>query len=365
MKYIFSHIFILLLLVCQNLTAQTYHSRLLSELGSTVGFQTSESIHSDTYFDAGTAYGMPLTARTDDNGGITHLGLKLFPTELKTQVSPLVYDFVERYFLKILSQSDATQLKLMLKDDKFLFTKGNVALIKRLTASTPFSISRTENKFYELTWSENGQPFLAVAFPIQCELLLGMSQDEIEKTVSQDIFSTNPKFEDEVIQDYELFKDSIYRSAPVENFNIDKLNTCSYYVKDTLENYHLVMSEDNIDLSVLNLFHRTTPYDINIVVTQQLYGKQQDSYAVTLQQLLAFFREKNLTVYTGIEGESETHIQVLIIAESKDLGYNHLLSVLVPKGFLTSNSSECLAKLTAYIPVHNLKAIYQENKKKK
>ena len=82
-----------------------------------------------------------------------------------------------------------------------------------------------------------------------------------------------------------------------------------------------------------------------------------------MKQWLNYCHAENLTVYTAVETEYDNGTKVLVIAENKDLGYNHVLSVIVPKAFLSSPTLEFPAKLNAFITTHNVKNLYEKYKK--
>ena len=54
-------------------------------------------------------------------------------------------------------------------------------------------------------------------------------------------------------------------------------------------------------------------------------------------------------------------MKVLIVAESVQLGYNHILSAIVPvkKGGI-ADKEVIAVKLNAFIPTHNVATLYQE-----
>ena len=65
----------------------------------------------------------------------------------------------------------------------------------------------------------------------------------------------------------------------------------------------------------------------------------------------------------AVETEYDAATQILLIAENKDLGYNHVLSVMVPKDFAIVSNRALTAKLNAFITTHNVKNLYQQYRK--
>ena len=340
-------------------------TKLLQSLAKSISFVPSDTLSAGSY-DAGTALGMPLTVEYDNRHSVTHLGFRLFAPEMKQQYASDVYNFLERYMFELYCWKEPTSLQQKLKDDKVMFTQGTIADIKKINESSAVSIERVENKYYEVTWSNDGQAFLSVAFPIQFELLLGMPQVEIEQKM-YDMIKGASAFEESALPQMEQITDSLYRSVPSKHYELESVNTCSYYYKHADGTYSLVLDTLHQDLSATNIFHVMTSCANPIAVTQSLYGFKSREYTISLQQWLQHCHEAELTIYTAIEEEYDDGYKVLIVAESTDMGYNHLLSVIVPKGFLQKPTVLLKAKLNAFIPTHNVKNLYQQytTKKKK
>lgn len=335
-----------------------YQSTLLSELGKTIGYVPNDTLGAGTY-DAGSLLGKPLVVEYDNRHTITHLGFRLFSNEMKTMYTSDVYNFLERYFLELYCWKDKLTLNQKIHDDKVIFSQGAVADLKYINENTPFSISRVENKFYQVTWSDNGRTILDVAFPIQYELLLGMPQFEIEKMMYDFIVAAPQQPPYDGIGELELVKDSIYRTIPARYYQFESFNTCTYYYNHDSE-ATLVLDSINKDYSVINIFHQPTACSNPLSVEQSLYGFKKTEYTITLQQWLNYCRYAKLTVYTAIEEEYDDGYKILLVAESPDMGCNHLLSIIVPKNFLERPTAEFKVKMNAFIPTHNVKNLYQQ-----
>ena len=92
------------------------------------------------------------------------------------------------------------------------------------------------------------------------------------------------------------------------------------------------------------------------------------SYTITLNQWHNYCAEWGLKVFFAVEEEREDGILALIIAQSRELGFNHLLSVVIPDKFIIDKNTVLKVRLSPYIPTHNVKDLYQKeatNHKKK
>ena len=360
MKRISLYLILYIASLC-SASAAGYKSTLVKSLAMAIGYCPSDTV-SVGYHDAATSYRKPIVVCYDSDHTLTNIGLKLFHPDIRASYSPIVTDFLERYFLQLCTWKDKSTLSQKLHDDKVMFTAGSVSAISSITPETAFCISRTDSKYYEATWSVNSKPILSVAFPIQYELLLGMPQAEIEQGLADEIFHTMPAtFAPPQPQSLTETVEGIYQSAPVANYMIETLTTCTYYTKDNDGSYSLIVDAAHPDMSATNIFHDASAFDNNIVIDQELYGFKKKHFVASLQQLVAMFKMQGFTVYTSVESTSADARRVLIVAESKDLGYNHMLSVVVPDSFISNPKAEFTARLFAYIPTHNLKNLYKQS----
>ncbi len=337
----------------------SFHSQLLAELGKDIGYVPDSTLYAGVY-DAGSALGMPIIAEYDAHHNVTHLGFQLFPRDLKSKYASNVYDFVERYFLEMYCFKDKSMLKQKLRDDKVMFTVGSIADIKQICDTSALNISKVENKFYEVSWSNGGQTFLSLAFPIQYELLLGMPQVEISKSMYDMIIGAECTNDTFAIEKYIPMGNGIFKSNPEAHYELESVNTCTYHYNDKEGSYPLIVDTLYGDLSATNVFHIITKCNNPIDVEQSLYGFKKQKYSITLQQWVRYCISTHSTIYTSIEEEYDDAYKVLVVVSNKDLGYNHLLSVVVPKCFISKPTAMLEAKLNAFIPTHNVKNLYQQ-----
>ena len=74
-----------------------------------------------------------------------------------------------------------------------------------------------------------------------------------------------------------------------------------------------------------------------------------------------------MNIFFAVEEEREDGILAIVVAQCKELGFNHLLSVVIPDKFVNDQNAVLKVRLTPYIPTHNVKTLYQqetENHKK-
>lgn len=294
-------------------------------------------------------------------GSVSSQGLKLFNPEMKGAASKsqvVVMDFLERYFYQ-LSSMKGTSVQTKMADDKVYFRKGNLSDLSQVCDTMPFSMSLLD-RYYEVNWMKEDEPFITIVFPAQYDLLLGVQKDEalkqfkdmIVSAPSRETFSSIPS---ELIQ-----IDSLIFKTRSDSLELASLSDALYYNK-VRESYQPVFDEKHLAYSAANLFHGLIiNADYRMYVEQSVYGMTTINYTITLSQWLNYCAEWGLKVYFAIEEEREDGILALVIAQSKELGYHHLLSVVIPDKFVTDRNAVLKVRMTPFIPIHNVKDLYQK-----
>ena len=288
-------------------------------------------------------------------------GLKMFNPEMKASVpktQAVVMDFLERYFEE-LPNTKNTSKETKMADDKVYFRKGKQSDLSQICDTIPFSISLLD-RYYEVNWMKADEPFVTIVFPAQYDLLLGIQKDEALKQFKDAILAAPQRTGSIVVpSDLESLSDSLFQTKG-DTLELASLSDALYYNK-VREEYHPVFNNEYLAYSAANLFHGLIP-DANyrMYVEQSVYGMTTINYTISLSQWLNYCAEWGLKVYFAVEEEREDGILALVIAQSKELGYHHLLSVVIPDKFVTDQNAVLKVRMTPYIPVHNVKDLYQK-----
>ena len=296
-------------------------------------------------------------------------GLKLFSPEMKEAVpksQKVVMDFMERYFYD-LSKFKQTARASVMAEDKVYFRKGDYSDLTQISETMPFSINLLD-KYYEVNWQRETEPFVTIVFPAQYELLSGLKKDEAMEKFKEAVLAAPPRKQmPSITLELQQVNDSLYCSKG-DTLLLAEMTDALYYYKER-EKFEPVFDKNHLDYSAANLFHGLIQdSDYRMYVEQSLFGMKTIDYTITLSQWLNYCSEWGLKVFFAVEEVREDGVLALVIAKSQELGFHHLLSVVVPDKFITDQNAVLKVRLTPYIPVHNVKDLYKKevsNRKRK
>ena len=288
-------------------------------------------------------------------------GLELFSPEVKAAAPKpqvVVMDFLERYFSQLSSLKETT-VQTKMADDKVYFRKGRPSDLSQVCDTMPFSLN-FHDRYYEVSWMKVGSPFITIVFPAQYDLLLGMQKDEALKHF-KDMIVVAPQRTDSMGTPSELVQiDSMVYKTPGDSLELASLTDALYYNK-VCETYLPVFGKNRLDYSAANLFHGLiADADYRMYVEQSVYGMTTINYNIQLSQWLNYCAEWGMKVFFAVEEQREDGVLALVIAQNKALGCHHLLSVVIPDKFVTDPSAVLKVRMTPFIPIHNVKDLYQK-----
>lgn len=291
--------------------------------------------------------------------------LHLFSPKVKKEYPSVVYDFLERYLCEINRlQYEEADIVQKLHNDKVIFVIGAPTSVQQITDDLTFNIAQRDDKLYEVSWTdEQGNVILDMAFPMQYELLLGKPKVEIEKEFLSELRGNYPYTPQSfTVSNLIPQEDGCLMTDPALNYYVESLNTAVYYQKDSIGNLYPTFTDSDKWHSSANLFQGLLDSigEYRLYVEQQLYGFQKSCYTITLEQWIAYCQAMKLIIYFGIEEEREDGLKALLIAQSIDLGFNHMLSLVIPSDFVANRKTVLKATLNAYIPTQNVKELYQQ-----
>lgn len=293
--------------------------------------------------------------------------LQLFSPETRqimNKSQQVVMNFLERYFQTLSVQSQKAIMRKM-TDDKVYFRKGSIADLYRVCDTIPFVID-LHDRYYEVKWMKAGTPFIDLVFPAQYDLLLGVNQEEAQHQLKE-VVNSAPH------DAMESKKKAAFQSSPLllipkeklykvesDTFQLASLSDATYYynkVKPVFDSKHPEFAAANLFAGLID------NVDYRMYVEQSVYGLKTINYSITLRQWLNYCSEWGMKVYFAVEEQREDGMLAIVIVRNKELGFNHMLSVVIPDKFISDKSAVLKVRMTPYIPTHNLKNLYQQEPK--
>lgn len=287
--------------------------------------------------------------------------IHLFRPEMKEPERIFVYDFLEHYLGEVSALRNFSEVNQKMAADKVYFVEGSVVDISRLHDAIFFQLDCFDEKVYDATWILPDQSQVIIDFPVNFELLLGMPKNEIEKLLSAELQHYDEKLPIELPDPAHLtlLDNGLYRTATSGHYYIEELSDSRYYSFDGTD-FRPVFSPDYAAESLANLFLLNLGRDFQLDIVQNLYGFKNQRYSIRLSQWLAYCAKYEMHVYVAIEEEYEKEHKLLVVAECRMLGFNHMLSVKAPRDLFDHPDQPLRCQLNAYIPTHNVKELYQQ-----
>lgn len=287
----------------------------------------------------------------------TAVSAQLFSMEVREAAEKqqqVVLDFLERYFVDLLTQKETTIERKMM-DDKVYFRKGGIKDLRHINDTVPFAMNLLD-RYYEVKWMQADEPFVTLVFPAQYDLILGLNQEHAQQQLKEAILAAPPREQKPQPRGTgKLLADGVFQLM-TDTFQLASLTDATYYYNKE----EPVFDTNHPDYVAANLFAGLLPADYRMYVEQSVYGLQTISYTLTLSQWLNYCAEWGLKVYFAIEEQREDGLLAIVIAQCKELGFNHLLSVTIPDKFVSDKNAVLKVRMTPYIPTHNLKNLYQQ-----
>lgn len=303
------------------------------------------------------------------NNYVEHIGLRIFPEYLRTEVvNRQLADFVERYWLSLtLPLERQKTVRQQLTEDRFIFQAGEIGSIDILQKDTliPFSCNITSS-LVTMTWGTEEKPVCKISFPVNHELILGRRMPENDRRLPQEIRSADIK------------NTPVREAMPsyVDSLSSLWIEDAGSYLDCSLrfERYYTYAS-DGVSLepvfdrgrSVESLMNLFTDCDIEkaehirLSIDHKIFGFAAQSIETTIPQFVAYSIQNDCVPYVGIVsvGENEK-ADMLVIMHNQHVGYNHVLRVSVPLECISSGEGTAVARLNAFVPSSNIKNLFKK-----
>lgn len=313
-----------------------------------------------------------LTIRIADDC-VEHIGYRIFPDEFRSSViPPHIADFIERYWLSLTLPLERNKpVSQQLKEDKFIFRKGDINTVGLLQRDSMLSISCTmDHSGVVVTWEKEDRPVCEIIFPKDHEMILGRKMMENDRRLPAEIRSAEigPRDGSDTMA-LSLSQDTV-TSLWISNTGsyLDcNLKSDRYYDHvEEADTYIPVFEPERMSESIANLF---TGYDIEkadgikLEIRLIKFGFEEEIIETTIPKFVAYCKCNGCEPFVGIVSVDENEpvtADVLVMMRNWEVGYNHLLRVSLPLACIASGKGTSTARMNAFIPASNVKNLFKE-----
>lgn len=315
----------------------------------------------------------------DDNSIVEHIGCKFLPDSINIE-SKLITQFVERVLLSVLL-SDSVAETMKIYNDSGLFVLLNdseISFDSLANKSWFFNLWKTNNgiiidradKNYMVTVVCPNNQNLRFIFKVDIDLISGMNkkEEEIQLAIQlsnyyadNDDDSTHistPDYMEYFDTNDSISADSIF-VVKKENFVIPQINGDLYYIKnDTL--FTPVFDTNYVALSLSNAMLMPTATDYYLEIKHWMYGYKKLIYTMSSKDFFSFF-SKDFDKYFGIETIDDDHLTGTLVFYNREAEYIHIAYISTTLDDLM-NGGKIYVEFNTYIPQHNLRTLFGEEK---
>lgn len=310
----------------------------------------------------------PLIVQQSKPGIIDHIGLKLFDRELIDKHPSPLYFFVERYLLELLMSENNAALQSRLKQERVKLTseyypkapllEGIHQIIDGFSTNHSILIN-CNNQRYSMVATDGKKEVFSLEFPVRYELISGESKLEAESSVYPRLllhrYAPSPAVN---ATDLSTYKDSLY-VCNEEYYMDENILSNSYYRKTGDGTFTPLFDKKFLSESVYNLFNAPHEKDIQLEVTQKMYGNKTNTFTVAMPIMMDFMRSQRCHIYSGIRKMGKEKIEGIVLAVNSELGYQHIWLFTLDTDIFTASGEQTIrASMYSYIPIHNISTIF-------
>lgn len=313
-----------------------------------------------------------------DRQVVTEMRICLFADEVKQpSITPVVYDFVERYLLGLLLRPTKKEQIHQLREDfcrlsvngkdfgQTSYTMSKV--LQAIQKDSPLSL-QNDSLLFTFRWNgaaDNRLPEIFFIFPKQYDLIAGKDKKEIVhhlyKTLKAFEISGEPDSIPLLSANYR--KDKDFYSAMEEMYLIPQVKGGThFFLKDSV--FHYLLNERFAEESLVNLFGYADVMGYSNPLELEVKGYRfSETLSYTLKQLTAFLRKQHYRVYLGLEEWNEKEYTGTVFYINRDLMCKHLLYFHFPKEAFKRKQVPVRAVLYPFIPIQNIGTLYDKDTK--
>lgn len=313
-----------------------------------------------------------LAVQVEDRKHIRNVGLHLFSAEESIAFDP-VSRFLERYLLTVYAQGVSPEMNLSLLTSQRMSIQINGYTLGTLDDVTndvrvvlPYLLSdRTcglDWKSYTYVFScetEEGD-HLNIRLPARAELILGQDKNELQQTMGYNVvqhasspISSGACTSEPALSSLVSHRKGILRTEGRSLY--PGIRSEIYFQQEGWKKETNLFRDPSEWLEYLNNLFLCPPLDlpVRVHVEHKVYGVDDATFEIPLNQLLSFFGSEGFDSYVGFERNSEGGIIGTAVFKHQTFDYNHLLVIHDLDRLLSSKKATSVLDTDLYTFIRN------------
>lgn len=346
--------------------AQNYRSSQLERIADYIGLPCQEN--DGLCYKALSYQGYPVTVIVR-NGEVTHIGYSLFTPTQRQHLSELQCNFIERMALTAdIPDFYGIDIGRYLYDERVEFWEGDFSELKKLASDTTLIVRDTvmDGKIHVVSFhaSRDQKRLLTLTYPADYHLISGMDITESENILCVDINRICVEKTSQMVPADSLIQPlggSSVWYLKGDSLFLSKMNANRYY-KEEQGTFSLLYSEEFPKETMANLVtgvELENPFLLDVKLIK--YGYQKAQFQVPLRRWIAFCLQTGCKPYFWAVMEEDNQMVGELLMRNTELGYCHVMKMTFDPLVLGEPSGTIQARLNSYVPISNLKSLFQEN----
>ena len=256
---------------------------------------------------------------------------------------------------------------VFMREEKIALLEGRLTELGTLCADTAVAMELTlvDGRRYAVSFVRDGQRRLTLSYPADYQLIAGITMMDMEDRLYSNIAQMPIPSVAPVSVDESRLRQ--IGNGPVwmmegGSYMLPELTGNRYYVKESDGGFGLLYSEDMPLESMANLITgEDIDASLNIEVLLVKYGYRSEMFTVPLRQFVAYCLAEGCTPYYGVISQEVDKVVCEVVMYNEQLGYAHVMKLTFDPQELGKKGGTVSARLNSYVPLANVKAIFEEN----
>lgn len=302
---------------------------------------------------------------------VEHIGIPIFPKEMRKSSPSPVYDFIEFALLdKLLNVTERHQAV-----NAITFTKGDWNNLLNITPEMIFNV-KLDGTTYEVQWIirelEKTEVITSLKFQQQYDVLSMSNKEELEKLLVHHLRTTDGPATNNIIprivpglfsKDYVnkgiwMVPGAVYLKSSI---------TANLYYRKRGSQYTLFSQSMYPAESLANILLAADSYmpKANLALSIMMYDGSVEKVTVSVADWLAAVKADGCRCHFGLDKQDGKTASMVIYANNQNKGYDHVLMLKCEIEDLDKQDITLTGQAYLYSPTSNVKNLFHKHNNNK